>query len=245
MTGLLKSGGSPLSVDWTFSSFSSLKMKLMVAVLMLLTLGAMGKVVRDFTECSGFFLNAKPPEFNDGTASPGRYMRICQRYSNTYHYATLYDTQNRIPVYSAYLYERGSDCKITRPDKTWMIEPQLEDNNNGDEMALQRQMKIYNKQAYNSDYEDSRYDKGHLYPFCHSDSKVAAESTFTLTNSAPQRCDFNKMWYSKVENKVRKSLNDCVDNNKPAHVVTGVVPNTETPKDNTVSEKQTLKDEGK
>ncbi|KAI4897140.1 hypothetical protein NFI96_028486 [Prochilodus magdalenae] len=199
-------------------------MKLMVAVLMLLTLGAMGKVVRDFTECSGFFLNDEPPEFNDGTASPGRYVHICQKYQDTYHYATLYDTQNRIPVYSAYLYKRGSDCTIPRPSKTWMIEPQLEDNNNGDEMALQGHMRIYNNQAYNSDYENSGYNKGHLYPFCHIDSEDAGKSTFTLTNAAPQKCDFNKRWYSKVENDVRKSLDDCVNTGRKAHVVTGVVP---------------------
>ncbi|XP_036433817.1 endonuclease domain-containing 1 protein-like [Colossoma macropomum] len=213
-------------------------MKLSVSVLMLLTLGAVGEVVENFTkvvDCGKFFLNGEPPEFKIGTqigtASQGRYVPICQRYKNKYHYATLYDTAEKIPVYSAYRYERTPDCTGKRPVLTWMIEPQLENNNNGGEMILQKQMKI-NRQAYNSEYEDSRYDKGHLFPFCHTNSDEAAESTFTLTNAAPQRCDFNKMWYSKVEYRVRKNLTDCLNASKRAYVVTGVVPS---------KEKQTLK----
>ncbi|KAL6473337.1 hypothetical protein MHYP_G00168980 [Metynnis hypsauchen] len=207
-------------------------MKLFVSVLMLLTLGAVGEVVKDFkVACKEFFLDGEPPEFQTGrTASQvpveGIYVRICQRYNNTYHYATLYDTFNKIPVYSAYRYERTADCTVKRPDITWMIEPQLEDIGNSKEMKLQRSMKV-TKQAYNSAYEDSRYDRGHLLPFCHTNSDEAANSTFTLTNAAPQRCDFNKMWYNKVENNVRKKLAACLTASKRAYVVTGVVPSSE------------------
>ncbi|XP_037398672.1 endonuclease domain-containing 1 protein-like [Pygocentrus nattereri] len=115
-----------------------------------------------------------------------------------------------------------------------MIEPQLEDITNSKEMDLQRWMKV-NKQAYNSQYDNSRYDKGHLFPFCHTNSDEAAVSTFTLTNAAPQRCDFNKMWYSKVENTVRTKLANCLTASKRAYVVTGVVPSSG-------SEYKTLKD---
>ncbi|XP_036433819.1 endonuclease domain-containing 1 protein-like [Colossoma macropomum] len=215
-------------------------MKLFVSVLMLLAVGAVGEVVKDFKEppCENFFLDGGPPEFKtNGIASQvpveGRYVRICQRYRNKYHYATLYDTTEKIPVYSAYRYERTADCKVDRPDITWMIEPQLEDIKNSKEMALQRNMKV-NNQAYNSQYDNSRYDKGHLFPFCHTNSDEAAESTFTLTNAAPQRCDFNKMWYSKVERRVREALKQCLNVGKKAYVVTGVVPSSG-------SEYQTLK----
>ncbi|KAL7868955.1 hypothetical protein SRHO_G00103390 [Serrasalmus rhombeus] len=198
---------------------------------MLLALGAVGEVVKDFkVDCKEFFLNEEPPEFQiNGIAlqvpEEGRYARICQRYNNKYHYATLYDTTEKIPVYSAYRYERTADCTLKRPDITWMIEPQLENIINSKEMVLQQKMKV-NKQAYNSQYEDSRYDKGHLFPFCHTNSDEAAVSTFTLTNAAPQRCDFNKMWYSKVENTVRTKLANCLTASKRAYVVTGVVPSS-------------------
>ncbi|XP_049329514.1 endonuclease domain-containing 1 protein-like [Astyanax mexicanus] len=83
-----------------------------------------------------------------------------------------------------------------------------------------------NLQAYNSDYEGSRYDKGHLYPHCHAPDEETSKSTFTLTNTAPQRCDFNRFWYSKVEAKVNKALTTCVAAKKTPYVVTGVVPDT-------------------
>ncbi|KAL6473338.1 hypothetical protein MHYP_G00168990 [Metynnis hypsauchen] len=206
-------------------------MKLFIPVLMLLTLGAVGEVVKDFKEhaCKEFFLNDEPPEFQtNGIASQvpveGRYVQICQRYKNKYHYATLYDTFNKIPVYSAYRYERTADCTVKRPNTPWKIEPQLEDNHNGGEMALEKNMRKNYSQAYDSDYEGTEYNRGHLFPVCQTNSAISAISTFTLTNAAPQGCAFNKRWFHKVENDVRKSLKNCVNEGRKPYVVTGVVP---------------------
>lgn len=73
-----------------------------------------------FGPCTRFFLNNQP------IAPPAlvrpRYQQICQMLGGVHRYATLYDTQNRIPVYSAYHYT------IHPPGLNeigWMIEPQV------------------------------------------------------------------------------------------------------------------------
>jgi len=51
---------------------------------------------------------------------------ICQRYEGSFRYATLYDTRNRIPLYSAYtIPEKG--CNGTQPSRrdNWFIEPEV------------------------------------------------------------------------------------------------------------------------
>ncbi|KAL7858863.1 hypothetical protein AOLI_G00189650 [Acnodon oligacanthus] len=212
-------------------------MKLFISVLMLLTLRAVGEVVKNFKEhaCKEFFLDGEPPEFQtNGIASlvpeEGRYVQICQRYNNKYHYATLYDTAEKIPVYSAYRYERRTKCNVKRPTIPWKIEPQLEDNNYGAEMASEKNVRKNDRQTYESDYEGTGYNRGHLFPVCQTNSDDCAVSTFTLTNAAPQGCAFNKRWFHKVENNVKKSLQKCVNEGRKPYVVTGVVPSDGTPK---------------
>ncbi|KAL6473333.1 hypothetical protein MHYP_G00168940 [Metynnis hypsauchen] len=78
-------------------------------------------------------------------------------------------------------------------------------------MDLQGEKRTSDQQASNRDYKHSKYDRGHLYPVCHAPTKEAAESTFTLTNAAPQKCDFNRNWYDEVESKVTPVLNECVE----------------------------------
>ncbi|KAL6473334.1 hypothetical protein MHYP_G00168950 [Metynnis hypsauchen] len=198
-------------------------MKLLAAVLLLLTLGALGDVVDIFSKhCCQFFLDGKPPRmFPDSSAVSVDYKQICQAYNNKYYYATLYDTKQKIPVFSAYEFKRKEDCKVPRPKMKFLIDSQLDI-----------------KQAFNADY-DSSYTRGHLYPVCHTDSEDAAKSTFILTNAAPQEEKFNSKYWAKVEDDVRETLRkDCLNKGKQAYVVTGVVPSRE-------KDLKTLKDEGK
>ncbi|KAL7868949.1 hypothetical protein SRHO_G00103330 [Serrasalmus rhombeus] len=185
-------------------------MKLLAVVLMLLTLGAVGKVVENFKDCTDFFWMSQPPLFYSGSKNElqqilpsDKHKTICQAFNNKYYFATLYDTVRKIPVYSAYEYTGSSECNTKR--YSWRSESELKD-----------------EQASNKDYENSKYDRGHLYPVCHAPSPEAVQSTYTLTNAAPQKCDFNKMWYHRVENKVRETLKKCPQNT--AYIVTGVVP---------------------
>ncbi|KAK7909387.1 hypothetical protein WMY93_014071 [Mugilogobius chulae] len=74
----------------------------------------------DFQDCSHFFYTQTPPKgLGDGTSSSS----VCQRYMDQTHFATLYDSRRRLPLYSAYLF-RKSDGK-RRMDTPWMYEPQL------------------------------------------------------------------------------------------------------------------------
>ena len=78
-------------------------------------------------------------------------------------------------------------------------------------------------QALNGDYKGSGYHKRHLYPVFHTNTQSCADSTFTLTNAAPQHPSFNMGEWKSMENGLEKLLDkDCLPNK--AFVVTGVVP---------------------
>ena len=89
-------------------------------VLLPLVLLVEGELVKSFESCSQFFLNGVPPTL---VPDQNKYRQICQKYNKKYRYATFYDINNRIPIYSAYEY-KGHDAK--RPQGLpWMIEPQV------------------------------------------------------------------------------------------------------------------------
>uniref|UniRef100_A0A667ZM57 Uncharacterized protein n=1 Tax=Myripristis murdjan TaxID=586833 RepID=A0A667ZM57_9TELE len=158
--------------------------------------------VTTFANCTNFFFNGISP-----TTFPNNnhYKEICQCLPNqpVYYYATLYDTANRIPVYSAYQFHHGNNRRQT----TWYIEPQG-----------------ITHQATNDDYKKSGYDKGHLYPVRHTSTPDQMEATFTLTNAAPQNLTFNRGNWSQHEDQLVDILKKC----RSAFVVTGVVPGART-----------------
>ncbi|XP_016117270.1 endonuclease domain-containing 1 protein-like [Sinocyclocheilus grahami] len=201
-------------------------MLLLLRVLMLSLLsGGSAKVVQNFESgCGKFFANGKSP-----TILPGpQYRQICQTLNNDVYYATFYDTDNKIPVYSAYKFEGLKSC--TRLDK-WYIEPQLDDNNASPNMKFEKDVKIQGlggRQALNGDYENSRYDKGHLAPVYQAQSQSCAYATFTLTNAAPQNPSFNRGQWKVLEKKIAEELSyQCLPKRYTVYIVTGVVPGTD------------------
>lgn len=161
-----------------------------------------------------------PDILNNSRSIDNRYKTICQKYEGEYRFATLYDTTNRIPVFSAYRFTGGK----FKANMEWMIEPQLELYPN-DEMTVS-----YPSQATDEDYIDNNYNvnRGHLFPICHSSDEVTANSTFTLTNAVPQKSSFNSGSWSGMEQKTKKLMDKCRDKNDQnqvlAHVLTGAVP---------------------
>uniref|UniRef100_A0AAY5K5X2 Endonuclease domain-containing 1 protein-like n=2 Tax=Esox lucius TaxID=8010 RepID=A0AAY5K5X2_ESOLU len=186
--------------------------------------------------CETFFLNGKTPNIPrilvqgtvPNTKQNNRYEPICQFYHNEYRFATLYDTTNRIPVFSAYKFT-GDGGK--RPDpEPWMIEPQLEGDEADKSMAEESRGVQYRRQATKQDYINSKgVNRGHLFPSMHADGVDAKESTFTLTNIVPQVVTFNNGSWEDMETKVKNIMKQsCKDSNNQnkieAYVVTGAVP---------------------
>ncbi|XDV33825.1 hypothetical protein PO909_004093 [Leuciscus waleckii] len=190
------------------------------------------EVLKTFDKCSEFFFRGQSPVI-PGILNPrsenDRYKKICQKYTSKekdsenvgsgYMFATLYDTTNRIPVFSAYKYTgRGN---FRRPSSSWMVEPQLDPP--VDEMTVP-----YANQAINEDFFNNyRLNRGHLFPSGHAADELTAESTFTLTNIVPQKISFNAGSWNRMEREISDIMNKhCYDNNNKvlAHVLTGAIP---------------------
>ncbi|XP_073677587.1 endonuclease domain-containing 1 protein-like [Garra rufa] len=169
----------------------------------------MPEVVDSFNTCNGFFLNGQPPVIpgilkNSVSQDNNRYKLICQKYKNAYRFATLYDTVNKIPVFSAYKYTGKGVFK--RPKVEWMIE----------------------SQAISKDYRNNNVNvsRGHLFPCSHAADVCSAKSTFTLTNTVPQKKSFNEGSWSQMEDETKNIMNNCKNemNKVSVHVLTGAIP---------------------
>uniref|UniRef100_A0A4W5KLM5 Uncharacterized protein n=1 Tax=Hucho hucho TaxID=62062 RepID=A0A4W5KLM5_9TELE len=199
-----------------------------LSTLLLLSLlpPALSHVVENFSvvpRCKEFFLEGTTPNLPgilyDGIVQDqNRYKPICQLFKNMYRFATLYDTTNRIPVFSAYTFT-GDGGK--RPYQRWMIEPQLEDEMNVDNKNVKHQ-------AANTDYLNNGLGltRGHLFPCSYAPNDAAKRSTFTLTNAVPQYDTFNNgSWKTMELNVMTTLMENCKNNNQiKAYVVTGAVP---------------------
>ncbi|CAC5405903.1 unnamed protein product [Mytilus coruscus] len=126
--------------------------------------------------------------------------QICQLLGNKYYYATNYDTNNRIPYYSAY---RLSFDNCGKRYNKWFIEPQLAGKDNPNmALAKNKNATIYgSEQAVDNDYTNSSFDRGHLNPqMYHCETNNSRKATNTLTNIAPQNHIFNNIIWQKLEN---------------------------------------------
>ncbi|XP_027031251.1 endonuclease domain-containing 1 protein-like [Tachysurus fulvidraco] len=205
-------------------------MQLLALVLLLSSFSSptLTEVVNSFKpSCPNFFIS-NPDKTSDiivPTIFTGRqYKTICQRWENSYRFATVYDTLRRIPVYSAYtLLQAGTTVRRNE----WKIEPQLEDIEDNKEMidSPREAGKIVN-QAVSSDYTGTVFSRGHLFPYQFAADQDQADSTFTLTNVAPQTKDSNEQWAKQVETPMLRKINQSckLDQNHQAYIVTGVVP---------------------
>uniref|UniRef100_A0A7N6AD03 Uncharacterized protein n=1 Tax=Anabas testudineus TaxID=64144 RepID=A0A7N6AD03_ANATE len=192
------------------------------AVLLLLSITPTEtEVVTEMAKCEGFLLNETPPQ-TTGILEAGRiqdqnrYRVICQTYNDTRRFVTLYDTVNRIPVFSAYKY-RGGQTGGRRPP--WKIEPQVYSETNTQFRPCQ---------ASNADYDnDPQYNRGHLFPFSYGFETSEKHSTCTLTNAVPQDKSFNSGSWERMESSVKSFLKKyCINNNDiiEAYIVTGAKP---------------------
>ncbi|NXD86495.1 ENDD1 protein, partial [Halcyon senegalensis] len=144
-------------------------------------------------------------------------------------YATLYDRNRRIPVYSAYLYQPAPG---KRP-KTWLVEPQLIDlkypKTMEEEGTLLKNFSVTlqelsQSQAIQQDYKDLKgLNHGHLNPSSHHNTFSSRTATFTLTNVVPQDEKLNNGAWNIYEQQtmIKKTKdNGC----KTTYIIVGAVP---------------------
>ncbi|NXO46413.1 ENDD1 protein, partial [Locustella ochotensis] len=183
------------------------------------------EVLNSFATCPQFFYAGTPP--ND-VLQPQNPAWICQYYSNSYQFATLYDTRTRIPVYSAYIYRPGSG---TRPHTWWFVEPQLIGKNILKNMERETVLIDENKftfdqiklsQAVLDDYEKmTGLDRGSLNPSDHQDNTDSKTATFTLTNAVPMDSSlYTGQWNSYQFTTMQEKSKGCTN----TYVITGAVP---------------------
>ncbi|XP_038588248.1 endonuclease domain-containing 1 protein-like [Micropterus salmoides] len=195
------------------------------------------EVVESVSDCDQFLLEAKPPHvpgiLEGGKIGQTRYKLICQTYKNERKFLTLYDTENMIPVFSAYKYTgKQEGLKFNRPKK-WMIEPQLENKDDPNKDMANDNGKTYKNQAVEKDYidKDKKFNRGHIIPSSYGLTESDKKSTFTLTNIVPQAISFNSGSWSSMEQCIKCIMDEyCKDNNAvtKAYVVTGAIPNPST-----------------
>ncbi|XP_032545226.1 LOW QUALITY PROTEIN: endonuclease domain-containing 1 protein-like [Chiroxiphia lanceolata] len=182
-----------------------------------------GEVVNSFASCPQFFYSNTPP---DAAIKPQNPAWICQTLNNQRFFATLYDKDRRIPMYSAYKYEPARFST----NHTWTVEPQLIRSNLPKNMqtvqTLERQYnitraQIMQSQAVNADYEKSGWDRGHLNPNGHHDTPDSRNVTYTLTNIVPMNATLNrKAWKNYEQQTMANKSKDC----QTTYVIVGAVP---------------------
>ncbi|XP_020557574.2 endonuclease domain-containing 1 protein-like, partial [Oryzias latipes] len=184
------------------------------------------EVVRTLADCPGFFVEDTPPVIPNileggSILNQNRYKVICQTFENKRRFLTLYDTTNKIPVFSAYRFTGAAETGRPKDRDIWKIEPQLDEDKN------MRKLEDSN-QALNSDYVNNQgYNRGHLYPNCHAQDWNDKLSTFTLTNVVPQSIPFNSGSWAQMERCTKCFMeNNCINTNGriEAFVVAGAEP---------------------
>ncbi|XP_074882867.1 endonuclease domain-containing 1 protein-like [Buteo buteo] len=183
------------------------------------------EVVTSFeSSCPQFFFRETPP---NEALQPENPAWICQNYKNQYYFATLYDRNRRIPVYSAYLYQPGPG---KRP-KTWMVEPQL--MSPAYPKTMEKEWTLLNyfsvsldqlskSQAILKDYKNlTGLNRGHLNPSSHHPDSSSRTATFTLTNIVPQNEKLNGgAWNNYEQQTMTRRTQGC----NATYVVVGAVP---------------------
>lgn len=203
-----------------------LSLILLAVLLVLLASFCHAEVVKTFKgiqDCKAFFYKGEPPK----NMATKMHKRICQCLRNNnhvnYYYATLFDPQNKIPVYSAYRLQPDEALEV----RTWYYEPQVSDPNSG-EQAMQEYIlgtQLQN-QARQEDYAGTQYTLGHINPVSHN-QELGRDATCTYTNVVPQLANFNNVIWANHERDLRDQLlQQC--RNSIRYVLVGAVPSDKT-----------------
>ncbi|XP_075054855.1 endonuclease domain-containing 1 protein [Mixophyes fleayi] len=171
-----------------------------------------------FAECNDFFYQGSPPQ---GFSDPS-HAKICQRHQGGARFATLYSTEHKIPVYSAFTYREGAASE----EGDWLLEPQLDDSTSsleegtkGSDVSEQIES-LGTNQALEEDYASSDYQPGLLFH----------RAPAALTNAVPLTQSFKEKWATDVDNVIEKLVPHC-GNGDSLHLIAGAVPSGDKIKD--------------
>ncbi|XP_037697089.1 endonuclease domain-containing 1 protein [Choloepus didactylus] len=187
-----------------------------------------GEEEAGFGECNKFFYAETPPAGLEADS----HVKICQRSEGAERFATLYSTRDRIPVYSAFRAARPGAGGV---EQRWLVEPQIDDPaSNLEEVineadAITSVTNLGSKQALNTDYLDSDYQRGQLYPV--SLSNALQTATFTLTNAAPMTPSFRERWYMNLNGLMDRALTPQCGHEEDLYIIAGAVPSEHRVKD--------------
>ena len=161
-------------------------------------------------------------------------VKLCQTDcgSPTQYYATLFNTNDKIPVYSANVVNiNRNQTTYHRPGSNfWRRVARALCNHHSlpwavydSEIGSQGTMKCEQLQAVDSDYKNNnmKLDRGHLNPnSINSRDYYKQKATFTLTNAAPQYRQFNGIWWRVIECITEQTILDWVPN-EDVYIMTG------------------------
>ncbi|XP_074837719.1 endonuclease domain-containing 1 protein [Carettochelys insculpta] len=174
-----------------------------------------------FAECNGFFYGETPPE---GFTEPF-HVKICQQYNKEPRFATLYSTEDKTPLYSAFKYKKA----VQRGEESWLVEPQLDDPGKDlKEMvheadAVGSVNNLGANQALTTDYVDSGYERGQLNPSSLNEGDFQL-ATYTLTNAVPMTPSLSESWHRDVESIVEQAVAPHCGHEARLYLVAGAVP---------------------
>ncbi|KTG29441.1 hypothetical protein cypCar_00040185 [Cyprinus carpio] len=197
----------------------------LITCIVLRAFTAQAKVVNSFNECKEFFYNGIEPSGMDQNAK-----KICQKLENRgFCYASLYSVHHKIPLYSAYTLDPKCSSTTGRPND-WHLEPQISQSTAQIDHMVREDQNTQNlyegNQAISSDYSGTGYDRGHLNPNSFQCS-YGRTATFTLTNAAPMKDRFNRVYWKNCELTLRSYLIQKLIRDgglATAFIVTGTVP---------------------
>jgi DNA/RNA endonuclease G (NUC1) len=118
-------------------------------------------------------------------------------------YVIRYDSDLRVPLWTAERVDSGRIGKVSRED-CFRADPRLPPA----------------AASAPADYDEPIYDQGHMAPFANqSSSEIAGHNSFIMSNMAPQTCQFNRGIWQILEGITRL----WADQHGTVHVLSGSI----------------------
>lgn len=170
-------------------------------------------------------LKAKQTANNDEIKTiNGGFGWICQKSKGSANkktqYITLYDVNNNLPVYSAYITEPWKTDRNGNLQATQFKREKFDNLKNPSLAVGKWQIPISNYESYTG----SGLDRGHLFAAQYATDEDQNKATYRITNTVPQDHDFNSNQWKAAETYMKDvAFRECQTNGGVSFVFTGAV----------------------